>query len=509
MEKGSSLQGFLTSGVKLADSETLRRIKVLNVFLLVLALATPFVGLFYFYIGALFLFYTCIVTGLVGLLLIAILRMTKSPRLVGNLAVFVLWGTLALIRWYAGGMTSGGLILLTWVWNAVLILLAIFMTGYLWGTIWSSLVFIETGIAVSLFRSGRELTNLVPPDISPLYALGAYLAGLLAILLFAFLFEKARHDTLLREEEKSQALRESRRYIEDILQRSPVPTFVVDKNHRVVQWNRACHEMTGIPPEEILGRAVWEGFSLDEHGSLADRLLDSPDRLRMDFGESIVSMSESGSYALDTFLPKFKGGMRAVISTAPILDQDGTVKGAIQTIQGIGWSDGRVGKRAGASGWGNEDAFAYPIVHIDTTGRISRWNKAAQDLLGYEQSEILGKSPLVLVSKPYRQGFRDTVIRVFKGESFSSAEWRYQTKDGQPVYVLAKASPSRSPSGTIEGCLITHTDITELRLRMRVLERGAAESKERLKELLEEYNLLKKNIATFLRKKGEEEGEEG
>jgi PAS domain S-box-containing protein len=284
-----------------------------------------------------------------------------------------------------------------------------------------------------------------------------------------------------------------------------VPTFVVDKNHRVVQWNRACQEITGIAPEEILGRPVWEGFSLDERGSLADRLLESPESLRADFKDAIVSMTESGSYALETFLPNFRGGMRAVVGTAPILDEDGTVRGAIQTIQDIGWSVKSPGTRLAGSGWENDGSFPYPVVQIDPKGKVVQWNKAAQEFLGYEEAEIVGKSPLVLVAKPYRESFRDVVIRVLKGESVQPVEWRYHRKDGSPVYVLARAFPVGSPPGGIEGCIITHTDITELRLRMRVLERAGAESKEKLKSLMAEYNLLKKNIATFLRKKGEEE----
>ncbi|NIR16871.1 MAG: hypothetical protein GWN86_24305, partial [Desulfobacterales bacterium] len=38
------------------------------------------------------------------------------------------------------------------------------------------------------------------------------------------------------------ALMESKKYVDDILARSPVPTFIINKDHRVIQWNPACQE---------------------------------------------------------------------------------------------------------------------------------------------------------------------------------------------------------------------------------------------------------------------------
>jgi PAS domain S-box-containing protein len=304
-------------------------------FELVFVIVAPLLGLFYLSIGALLLFYISVIAGLTGLGVMLVLRLTKNLTLSSNLAVFILWVVLIIIRWNSGGLSPEGLIPLSWVWNAVLILLAIFLTGYMWGTIWACLVFMESGLSVTLFRTGHHFVNLIPPEISPVYSLGFYLTGLLAILLFAFLFERERDDASVREQEKTKMLLDSRRYLENILERLPVPTFVLDNRHRVVEWNRACHELTGIAPREILGKPVWEGFSLDEEGSMADKLLDNPDVLYEKYSESIISMTDSGSFSVEALLPKLKDGVRASIRAAPILDEDGRVKGAIQIIQDI------------------------------------------------------------------------------------------------------------------------------------------------------------------------------
>ena len=56
MRAESLFNNFLTSGIELADPETLRRIKVINLFELAFVIVAPFLGLFYFYVGAFLLF---------------------------------------------------------------------------------------------------------------------------------------------------------------------------------------------------------------------------------------------------------------------------------------------------------------------------------------------------------------------------------------------------------------------------------------------------------------------
>jgi len=497
LKLSSLINNFLTSGVTLADPQHVGRIKILNVFELVFVLVAPLLGLFYFYIGVFSLFYISVIAGLSGMGVILVLRMTRNLVLTGNLAVAIVWSLLLIIRWSSGGISSESMILLSWVWNGVLILLAIFVCGYLWGTAWACVVFIESGLAVTLFRNDHSFPNLIPLEISPVYSLGLYLTGLLAILLFAFLYEKERADSHIRENAKTQMLLDTRNYMESILERLPVPTFILDTNHRVIQWNRACHELTGIGPQDILGKRVWEGLFLDEEGSMADKLLENPDVLYEKYEESVVSMTESGSFTVDTVLPKLKGGLRSHVRAAPILDQDGRVRGAIQTIQDVG--DGS-GGGPGFTGDSIDDSV-FPIFKIDSKGKISGWNTACEESYGYSLSQMLGKSPLSVVSKPYRRNFRDTIVQVLKGASFRAKEWKYQTSEGKSIYVLAKAYPVPAASGESQDCVVINTDITDIKLKLKKIGHHAVEREEKLRKVTEDYNLLTKNVASFLRKK--------
>jgi hypothetical protein len=75
---------LLTSGVTLADPQRLRKLRVLNTVHLVVMMAAPFLGLFYFYTGAVILFYVAVMTGLLMATSLLLLRKTKNIILMGN-----------------------------------------------------------------------------------------------------------------------------------------------------------------------------------------------------------------------------------------------------------------------------------------------------------------------------------------------------------------------------------------------------------------------------------------
>ncbi|MBW2609216.1 MAG: PAS domain S-box protein [Deltaproteobacteria bacterium] len=501
MNLESLLKNIITSGIDLSAPDTIRRIKALNIFQLAFIMLAPVVGLFYFYIGAVPLFYTAIIAGLLMISGIFVLRKTKNMALAGNYAIFILWATIFMIAWNTGAITYEGVIKPSWILNAGLILLAIFLNGYLSGTVWTTIVFLQTGIVIYLYRMGYQFPNLIPMEITATYSMGTYLICILAILLFAFLFEKEKSEALSREQEKSHALRESKRYIDDIFDRSPLPTFIIDNSHRVIQWNLACQELTGVPAEEILGKEVWEGFTLDDHGSIADMIIGDIDSITENYKDSIVSMTDSGWFEFDMFFPKLQGGQRVIVTAAPIFDDNGMVRGAIQTIQEL--SKLRTGEEITENCMG--ESFPKPVFRIDPQGKINFWNKACEDHFGFTSEQMLGNSPFSFIAKGYRPIFKDTIIKVFKGESFANKEWRYQSNKGKPVYVMARAFPLQTANGKGKDCIIVNTDITDLKLKVKRFRHYAAESKEKLKSLSEEYDLLKKNIASFIRKKDVQE----
>ena len=63
---------------------------------------------------------------------------------------------------------------------------------------------------------------------------------------------------------------------EHLLQHMPVATFVLNPQHQVVIWNKACEQLTGLKASEMMGSDQhWRGFYTKKRPCLADLLLDS------------------------------------------------------------------------------------------------------------------------------------------------------------------------------------------------------------------------------------------
>ncbi len=43
--------------------------------------------------------------------------------------------------------------------------------------------------------------------------------------------------------------------LSQLVEGNPVATIVIDAQHRVTHWNRACSVLTGVPAAEMIGRS--------------------------------------------------------------------------------------------------------------------------------------------------------------------------------------------------------------------------------------------------------------
>lgn len=70
-------------------------------------------------------------------------------------------------------------------------------------------------------------------------------------------------------------VRENEQRLARILQGSPIPAFVIDRNHRILHWNTALEELTGIKAADVLQTdRQWSAFYRMERPCLVDLLID-------------------------------------------------------------------------------------------------------------------------------------------------------------------------------------------------------------------------------------------
>ncbi|RPJ52382.1 MAG: PAS domain S-box protein, partial [Methanobacteriota archaeon] len=70
-----------------------------------------------------------------------------------------------------------------------------------------------------------------------------------------------------------QALENSRQLLADIISFLPDPTFAIDTAGRVITWNKAIEEMTGVPASQMLGKGDHE-YALPFYGERRPILID-------------------------------------------------------------------------------------------------------------------------------------------------------------------------------------------------------------------------------------------
>lgn len=121
---------------------------------------------------------------------------------------------------------------------------------------------------------------------------------------------------------------------------TPVATFVLDRDHRVTHWNRACEVLTGVRVHDILGtNEQWRAFYDHERPVMADIILSGAKESAVSefyHGKYRPSALIRGAYEAEDFFPAFgDNGKWLFFTAAPLRDAAGEVIGAIETLQDV------------------------------------------------------------------------------------------------------------------------------------------------------------------------------
>lgn len=128
--------------------------------------------------------------------------------------------------------------------------------------------------------------------------------------------------------------------IEQILQKSLIPTFVIDSNHIITHWNMACERLTGFSAGEMIGTGKqWLAFYSKKKPVMADLIVDkvSKDEVGRHFGNGVRNSTYiDGANEAEGFFPDLgKSGRWLFFTAVPLKNDQGKIIGAIETLQNI------------------------------------------------------------------------------------------------------------------------------------------------------------------------------
>jgi len=107
---------------------------------------------------------------------------------------------------------------------------------------------------------------------------------------------------------------------------------------------------------------------------------------------------------------------------------------------------------------------ADAIITISPRKKVTSWNKGAENIFGYQESEVLGKDIDKLVAKNKVEEEASNLSRkVLRGEYIHTLETIRYTKQGEPRNVLLSAAPIVDRTGKLVEVSLMYKDITELK----------------------------------------------
>ncbi len=128
------------------------------------------------------------------------------------------------------------------------------------------------------------------------------------------------------------------------------------------------------------------------------------------------------------------------------------------------------------------------ILTIDASGRITRWNRVMERLLGWGEEEALGRDYLSFTPSRGRGRAGRVVSRALAGETIEGVHVRVPAKRGRAIDLVLTLSPVRGRSQTVEGVTVIARDVTERRRmerRFQAMNRRVVESKQKLADMVE------------------------
>ncbi len=219
----------------------------------------------------------------------------------------------------------------------------------------------------------------------------------------------------------------------------------LDRQGRIVLFNRACERLTGYRFEEVEGTYVWDRLLVAEE-------IDSVKAVFTDLRAGKFP-NEHENYWLT------KDGRRRWVhwNNTALVGGDGLVECVLGT--GIDITERRQAEEAARQLAVMVESAADAIFSVALDGTILTWNRGAERMYGYAPQEAVGR-PISLI---FPDGLDDTVEvveRVKRGERVERFEVPRVCKDGRTIYVSLTMAPMRNASGEVIATSRTARDVT-------------------------------------------------
>jgi two-component system NtrC family sensor kinase len=263
-----------------------------------------------------------------------------------------------------------------------------------------------------------------------------------------------------------EAILEQKKYAENLVANSVVATFVLNPRHKVVLWNRACEELTGIPAMDIVGTDNhWKAFYDRKRPLLADIIIDGAlDQLPSLYNTFTRSALIPNGLQAEGWYQNLNGRDRYIIfDAAPVYNSRGELAVVIETVQDATErkQTEEVLTREIDFTAAVLDTVGSMVLVLDRQGRIVQFNRTCEKVSGYTFEEVQGKHVWDFLLPPEQvEAVKGVFKNLISGMFPNKYENHWVAKDGSRKLIAWSNTALLAPDGSVEFVVPTGTDIT-------------------------------------------------
>jgi diguanylate cyclase (GGDEF)-like protein/PAS domain S-box-containing protein len=223
--------------------------------------------------------------------------------------------------------------------------------------------------------------------------------------------------------------------LNDIIEFLPDATFAIDCNGKVIAWNRAIEEMTGVKAKDMLGKGDCE-YALPFYGVrrpiLIDLVFKSDDEIEREYHY----VTKTGDVLLAETEISAQGEIRALWGKAgPLYDGKHQVTGAIESIRDI------TDRKRAEELYKTVTEHSLAAVFIIQKGKFCFINTSAIAYAGHSAEELIGQESDLIVHPEDRDMVKRKGREMLMNRNAAPYEYRMVTKQGQIRWIAQIITP--------------------------------------------------------------------